>query len=67
MNPLPGALCEKNIDSTSLISVATLKKGISIKERLKAVLSPAALEEFLTNGFGNQDTRKEKAELGQEI
>jgi len=67
MHPLPGALCEKNIDSASLVPVATLKKSVSIKKRLQAVLSPAAFEEFLTHGFGNQDTRKEKAELGQKI
>ena len=57
----------KKIDSARLVPVAALKKGIGVKERAKAVLDRTAFEEFLPNGLWNQDTSKEKAELGEEI
>lgn len=66
-HPLPSTLCEKKINGTFLIAIAAFKEGIAIKKELSSIFGGSTLEEIFSNGLGDEHTRKEEAELRQEI
>jgi hypothetical protein len=53
---LSSSLSQKKIDCASLITVATFKEDIRIKERPKPIFSAATLEEIFSNSLGDEHT-----------
>jgi hypothetical protein len=64
---LPSTLCEKKIDSSFFIAIAALKEGIAVKKGQQPVFGGSTFEEIFSHGLWDEHTRKEEAELRQEI
>src|SRR5579864_690546 len=63
---LPDSFHEKNIDGSLIVIVAALNKAIGLKEELHSVLGGLLPEKFVSYSFWEQNSGKQKTELGQE-